>query len=1255
MRATDAGLSASGLRSALQAVLPEYLVPSAVVLLDALPLTPHGKVDRQALPAPESAHAGQADAYVAPRTASETLLAGIWAAVLHREQVSVDATFFDLGGHSLLATQVIARVRETFQVELPLRTLFEAPTVAGLAARIEQAQGTFAPPIRPAPRDGALPLSFAQQRIWFLDQLQPGSATYNIPAALRLGGTLDVAALVEGLSMIVARHEALRTTFATTDEGRPVQIIGPAQAVALPLLDLQKLTEVAQDTEVRRLIHEEAQRPFDLHHGPLLRATLLRLADTDHVLLLTMHHIVADGWSWGVFFHELSALYAATVSSTIPALPALPIQYADYAVWQRDWLQGDVLDSQLGYWQQQLAGLTTLQLPTDYPRPPISTLRGTIFTFTLPKAINDGLVVLSRREGVTLFMTLLTAFQTLLHRYSRQDDIVVGTPIANRTRAETEDLIGCFINMLALRADLSGRPTFREALRRVRELTLSAYAHQDLSFEQVVDALQPERDLSRHPLFQVMFALQSATHAPPELSGLTLEQLPIDLESVKFDLNLTLAETDAGLAGVLEYSTDLFSAETMARLVGHYETLLHAIVSDPDQRLVDLPLLTASEREQIVVAWNATAVSYPTEPCLHELIVAQVARTPDAAAVVFEDQQLSYAELNARANQLAHALQARGVGPEVRVGVCLDRSLDLVIALVAILKAGGAYVPLDPSYPADRLQFMVGDAQVLVLLTTSVFAERVDAAGTQLLCLDTAWPEIAREPTDELATGVAANNLAYMIYTSGSTGRPKGALKTHRAIVNRLLWMQDAYQITPADRVLQKTPFSFDVSVWEFFWPLMTGAALVVARPEGHKDPTYLVEVIRRHAITTLHFVPSMLQVFLDAEDVQMCRSLRQVICSGEALPAALRDRFFTRLDAELHNLYGPTEAAVDVSYWPCKRERALVPIGYPIANTQLYVLDAQLQPVPVGVPGELHIGGVQLARGYHNRPALTAEKFIPDPFSAKPNARLYKTGDLARYLPDGAIDYLGRIDYQVKLRGFRIELGEIEAVVSQHPGVREVVVVVREQRLVAYVVPSVDRSAPTDTTDTDHDPSPGLTEAFVADLQAFVKQHLPDYMVPGVVVPLPALPLSPNGKVDRRALPAPTHLRPELEAGFAAPETPVETRLAQIWAEVLRLPQVGIHNNFFALGGDSILSIQIVARARQVGVQLTPRQIFQYQTIAELATVAGTTTTVTAEQGLVTGSVPLTPIQHWFFGREHPEPHHWNQARLLEVGQPLD
>jgi amino acid adenylation domain-containing protein len=1190
--AAGAAPTSSELRSELQGQLPDYMVPGQYVLLERLPLTPSGKVDRRALAAMGLGDRSLAESYVAPRTPTEEILAGIWARLLKIKQVGIHDDFFALGGHSLLATQLVSRVRNVFQVEVALRQLFDKPTIAGLVTEITRlkmvGEDLQSLPIARISRNETLSLSYAQQRLWFLDQLEPNSSLYNIPAAVRLRGTLDLTALTQSFSEVIRRHESLRTRFGLVNR-IPVQIIDEAPEFTLSVLDL------STEADARRVAMEESQRPFDLAAGPLLRARVLRLSEQEHMLLCTMHHIISDGWSMEVLTRELTTLYEAYAKGEPSPLPELPIQYADYAHWQREWLQGEVLEQQLNYWKQQLSGgPAVLELPTDYPRPAVQTFRGAHQSLTLPAKLTTELKALTQREGVTLFMTLLAAFQTLLSRYSGQDEIVIGTPIAGRNRAETESLIGFFINTLVLRTDLSGNPSFEELLRRVREVALGAYAHQEVPFEKLVEELQPERDMSRAPLFQVMVVLQNAPVAEvAKIEGLEVIREGGESGTAKFDLMLSVSETSDGrLQTLWEYNTDLFRSRTIDRMMDHFEVLLNAVVSNPAQQLSALMLLRDEERQQILVDWNSTALEYPRGKCLHQLFEEQVERTPDAVAVVYDNTQITYKALNEKAQRLAYHLQTLEVGPESLVGLCVERSVEMMVGLLGILKAGGAYVPIDPSYPAQRLSFMLADAQVPVLLTQQHLLESLPEHRATVVCLDADWE--AETPTDPDCK-VTADNLAYMIYTSGSTGKPKGAMTSHAAICNRLLWMQDAFELNATDNVLQKTPISFDVSVWELFWPLISGARLVIARPGGHQDNGYLVKLIAEQEITTVHFVPSMLQAFVEEEGLESCEKIRRVICSGEALGKGLQDRFMERVRwAELYNLYGPTEAAVDVTWWRCRQESDArsVPIGTPIANTSIYILDQEMNAAPVGINGELYIGGAGLARGYRGRAELTAERFVPDPHSADAGARLYWTGDVARFREDGAIEYVGRADNQVKLRGHRIELGEIEMALATHHSVAEVVVVMREdepgdKRLVAYVVTRDD------------------AVVTAGELIEHLKGQLPEYMVPSRFVMLAQMPLTPNGKLDRRALPVPDHTRPELGNHFVAPRTPVEEVLTGIWSEVLRLDEVSVNDSFFELGGHSLLATQAISRVREsFGVDLGIRVLFEHPTVRRMAKV---------------------------------------------------
>ncbi|HEU4561479.1 MAG TPA: amino acid adenylation domain-containing protein, partial [Longimicrobium sp.] len=914
------------------------------------------------------------------------------------------------------------------------------------------------------------PASYAQERLWFLDRLAPGSSIYNIPVAWRLGGALDEAALERALGEIVRRHETLRTTFAEVD-GEPVQVIAPFGGFALPVEDLSESSGADREAAAMRIAGEEARRPFDLSAGPLFRAVLLRLGDEEHALLLCMHHIVTDGWSLGVLFRELSTLYEAYREGRKSPLPELPVQYADHAVWQREQLEGESLARQLSYWKERLAGAPkVLELPTDRPRPAVRTHRGGTLVTELSAEVLERLQALGQSEGATLYMTLLGAFQVLLGRYVGSDDVVVGSSIAGRTRGEVEELIGLFINSLVLRTDLSGDPSFREVLRRVREVTLGAYENQDVPFEKLVAELQPERSLSHSPLFQVSFSLNNpdgpgsgpASDPGPGLPGLRTGPASAESETVKFDLGLAFVKDARGLTAALSYSSDLFDESTIRRMLGHLERVLEQVVADGEVRLSRLRLLGEAERHRMLVEWNQAEVEVPAELCLHHLFEAQAARTPHAEAVVHEGERLTYAELNARANRLAHHLRTLGVGPDVRVGICAKRSSELVVGVLGVLKAGGAYVPLDPSYPVERLAHMLADSAPAAVLTHASLRDRVESATVPVLELDAAAPEWADRPATNPERGaLTPAHLVYVTYTSGTTGRPKGVPNPHRASVNRLHWMQERHGLGVGEGVLQNSSFSFDASVFEIFWPLAVGARVVLPRPDGHRDPEYLIGLISGEGVSTAYFVCSMLQLFVEYEGVERCTGLARVLCGGEALSPALAERVRERLPrVRLHNLYGPTESAVSVSGPVSGAGDAVVsvPIGRPVPNVRVYLLDEWGEPVPVGVAGELYVGGAQLARGYLDRPEQTAERFLADPHGREPGARLYRTGDRARWRADGRIEYLGRLDDQVKIRGFRIEPGEVEAALMSHAAVREARVLAREDRpgekqLVAYVV----------------------------------------------------------------------------------------------------------------------------------------------------------------------------------------------------------
>ena len=1173
------GRAGEGVRQYLADRLPPAMIPSAFVVLDALPLTPNGKVDLRALPDPEWEEGSVSSGL--PRTPAEELLAAIWCEVLGRPAVGIYDSFFDLGGHSLLATQVVSRVRRTFGVELPLRALFEAPTVAAFAERVDAARrggDVAAPPIVPVPRGGELPVSFAQERLWFLDQLEGGGAAYNVPAGIRLRGPLSVPALAAALEGVVRRHEALRTTFVLAEDSRVLQVVVPELYMPLPVVDLSGMPEA----EARRLMAEEAARPFDLARGPLLRVRLLRTGPEDHLLLLLMHHIVSDGWSMGVLLREVARLYEGG------SLPPLPVQYADYAAWQRGWLRGEALDRQLGWWRDRLAGLPPLlELPTDRPRPPVQGTRGGRLELPLDVALES----LCRARGVTLFMALLAGFQALLGRLTGREDPPVGTPIANRQRAETEGVIGLFVNTLALPSDLSGDPSFSDLLARVRDVTLDAYAHQDLPFEKLVEELRPERGLSHTPVFQVMLIVQNAPLGYPAVEGLDLQPLPVDTGTAKFDLTLGVVDRPGGSRLVqAEYALDLFDRSTVARLLGSLAGLLSAATADPSLRLSDLPLLTEAERHQALLDWNDTAAPF-RESCLHDLVAAQAARTPDAVAVVCRGEQVTYAELLGRSLRLANHLRSLGVGQESPVGVCLDRTPDLVASLLGILAAGGVYVPLDPTYPAERLALLLEDCaqgmELPLVVTREPLLERLGRPVRAVL-LD----QDALTDGGDPRAGVLPDHLAYLIYTSGSTGRPKAVAIEHRNAAALVRWAAEVFPPEDLAGVLASTSINFDLSVFELFVPLALGGTVILA-----DNALALAGLPEAGQVRLINTVPSAMAELVRLEVLPP--SVRTVNLAGEPLSPALVAEIERWPGVRVLDLYGPSE---DTTYSTFARRRGDEPatIGRPLANGRAYVLDRWQRPSPPGAAGEVWLGGAGLARGYLHRPDLTAERFVPDPFSAVPGERLYRTGDLARFRPDGRLELLGRIDHQVKVRGFRIELGEVEAALLACPGVQEAAVLALGEgggrRLVAWV------------TGRDGEGNHALLAA-----------RLPAYMIPSAIGFLDALPRLPNGKVDRRALAALAFPGQAPGEGFVPPATEDEIRMAALWAEVLGIPQVGLHDDFFRLGGHSLLATRVVARLRRdFGVELPLRALFQAPTVSRLLEA------VRAARGA--GSIPAAP-----------------------------
>jgi amino acid adenylation domain-containing protein len=1189
------------LRRQLQALLPEAMVPSVFVFLKTLPLSANGKVDRKALPVPEAVETEGEP--VAPRTVTEAALAGIWREVLAVERVGIGDHFLELGGHSLLAARLLARVRERLGVELSPREVFDHPLLEDLAACIEARVGSAAElrPIVPVPRTGDLPLSFAQERVWFLQQLDPTIRSYQVQASLRFHGRLQVEALRLSLGEIVRRHEIFRTTFHIVG-GRPVQRMGSVCIVPLPVVDLSGLSAGDREREAERAIDAECRRPFDVARLPLARWTLLRLAVAEHVLLQVEHHLVHDGWSFNRILGELVALYTAFSRGEPSPLPELPLQFADWAVWQREWMRGPEAAAQIGYWKRTLAGRpAVLELPTDRPRPLRQSFAGRVERVELPLPLCAALRAANRREGVSLFMLMQAAFAALLSRYSGQDQVNVGSAVANRRWRETEPVIGMIVDNVVLANDLSGDPTLRELLQRTRRLSLEAGANQDIPFDLVVEAVQPERDLAYNPLFQAIFSFHDSPLAELAFPGLSAELTEgLSNGSAKFDLNVICiprseqrgrrgGAADAGISMLWEYATTLFDRSTIVRMLGYFETLLAEIAADPARRLSALLLPAAAERQQLLGEWNDTWSDFPRERTVHELFAAQSRSRPQATAVASEGESLTYGELNARANRLAHHLRALGVGPEVAVGVCLNRSLEAVVAVLAVLKAGGAYVPLEPAYPRERLDFMLEDSAGPVIVTLARhLASLPDLSGRRVVALDRDRELIEAQSAADPESGAGPDNLAYVIYTSGSTGRPKGVAVPHRGVV-RLVRCTDYAELSSAETWLQFVPIAFDVSTLEIWGSLLNGSRLVVF-PSYTPSLEELGQAVEGQGVTSLWLTAGLFHQMVEGS-LERLRGLRQLLAGGDVLSVPHVEKVLGRFEGlTLINGYGPTE---NTTFTTCHRMRGpqrfagSVPIGRPVANTRVVLLDAHLRPVPIGVIGELHAGGDGLARGYLNRPELTAERFVPDPAGSEPGARLYRTGDLARYLSDGSIEFLGRIDRQVKIRGFRIELGEIETALCAHPGVRQAVVVAREdvpgeRRLVAYV--AREESSP------------------VEELLAFLAERLPAHMLPSIVVTLESLPLTANGKVDLAALPEPAPLQGDEEA-WIEPRTDVEQLIQEIWSELTGVERVGIRDDFFKLGGHSLMATRMLSRLRdELDVTLPLSAVFERPTIEGLS-----------------------------------------------------
>ena len=1182
-------------KDALRQKLPEYMVPADIVVMGSLPLTRNGKIDRKALPAPSASKAVNQGTLVMARTPIEELIMPIWEEVLGVHRIGVMDDFFALGGHSLLATQVVVRMNNVFRLDIPLRTIFENPTIAELARRIEEflagEKPEDVPPIERLPREHFMPLSYAQQRLWFIHELEPATSAYNVPAAVRICGKLDVKALEQTFSELVRRHEPLRTRFSLVN-GVPRQVIGEISDFEIQKVDLTAAPPEEREEKAKSLAREEAGQPFDLELGPVLRIKLLCLSDEDHVLLLTMHHIVCDGWSLGILLREVSALYGAFSAKLPSPLKDLPVQYADYSAWQRSWLHGPVMDQQLGYWKRQLAGIAALELPTDFPRPAVQTQHGSRMKIELPSDLCGKLRSFARSRGATLYMALLAAFEALLHRYTGQENFAIGSPIAGRKHAETEGLIGFFVNTLVLRSSVSAGVKFSELLQKIKETTLDAYAHQDVPFEKLVEELQPTRNTGRTPLFQAVFVLQNAPLSDLEIGSCQL--LPfsgVEISTAKFDLTLDLWDLESGGRGALEYNTQLFEAQTISRMLEHYQLTLNAMVVSPEQVISEFPILTEDEQKQLLVDWNRTQVEYPRNKCIHELFAEQASQTPQAIAIEYEGQWLTYEELDSRANQLTHYLKHLGAGPEMKIGVCMERSLDLVPALLAILKAGGAYLPLDPGYPNQRLRYMIEDSATNLVITQPSMAKRFAKDGVRIICLTSDGDDIAAQPRTAPTLVSTQDNLAYVIYTSGSTGLPKAVGVTHSSVL-RLVYGSNFADLSGKRKFLQFAPVAFDASILEIWGCLLNGGTLVLFTA-GNAALADLADFIETRTIDTAWLTAGLFHQIMETAGEKL-HGLRQLLVGGDVVsPGWAHKALQSASGLVLINGYGPTE---NTTFTTCHRMDkpedlgpASVPIGKPVSNTQVYVLDERMQPVPVGVAGELYTGGDGLARGYLNSAALTAEKFIPNHFSEKPGARLYRTGDLVRWTNSGNLEFMRRLDHQVKVRGHRIELGEIESALEQVEGVNQAVVITRdnqfgEKQLIAYLVMSGAKN-----------PSA---------LREELRTELPDYMIPAHFVPLEELPLTPNGKIDRDALPSPASEWVRTES-YVPPRTPLEKELSDIWSELLGLKQISIHDDFFRMGGHSLLAVRLrSAVLDRLKRDFPLRDLFQASTIAGLASL---------------------------------------------------
>ncbi|RPH96825.1 MAG: amino acid adenylation domain-containing protein, partial [Calditrichaeota bacterium] len=1090
--------------------------------------------------------------------------------------------------------------------------------------------------IRREPRDGQLPLSFAQQRLWFLDQFEPGNPQYNVPVAAHLKGLVDREKLAASLNLIIRRHETLRTTFEISPEGKALQTIHPYQPIKLPLVSLLDIDAQEREREAQKIANAEASRQFDLRTGPLIRVRLIQIAEDEFILVLVMHHIISDGWSANILIRELTAGYEQLCRDETPILAELPVQYADFAVWQRQWLSGDRQEKQLAYWRQKLGDLPALlELPTDRPRTTVSSHRGKEIIFRFSRALTQELKAAAKSYEVTDFMLLLAGFQVLLARYSNQKDIAVGTPIAGRTRREIEPLIGFFVNTLVMRGDLDGNPTFAEFLSQVKKTAVEAYEHQDVPFEKLVDILQPQRDTSHSPLFQVMFALQESSLESIELADLRLSVFQISSGAAKFDMSLSMVEREGQFRGQLEYDSDLFDAHTIEQFIHHFRLLFESIAADQNQRMFDVDILSDQDRTTIIHEFNDVGtLTIPDDALLYDLFEKRAVRTPQQVIILSEHGALTCDQLNKRANQLASYLAKKGLRAEKFAAICMDRSAEMIVGILGILKAGAAYVPMDPDYPAERLSYILNDSGAGIVLTQKHLLDKLPETGAEIICLDEDWDAISQENDGNVRRALSCKNLAYMIYTSGSTGRPKGVTITHQSATALVTWGIENYRQEQVNGFFFSTSICFDVSVFEIFVTLCGHGRLIMG-----KNALDLPNISHSNQVTLVSMVPSAISQLMRMDAIPA--SVTTVHLAGEFLSPAIVDQLYQREHIQnVYDLYGPTEDTV-YSTHALRQKNAPATIGKPLKGKKIYVLDAAFNPVPVGVAGEMFIGGIGLARGYHQQPDLTAEKFIPDPFSQTGGERIYRTGDLVRYHHDGKIEYLGRIDHQVKIRGYRIELGEIETTLRRFPQIRDVAVVVYEEipgdkRLVAYY--TFQKEKPT-----------------VEELRAFLHERLPEYMVPSYFVSMEELPRTPNGKLNRKALPRPHINRSDLSSVYSAAHSEVEKLLSQIWQGVLNVEQVGIDDNFFALGGDSILSIQVLARARQHGIFISPKEFFNQPTIRGLAVIAGDVHRIEAEQGRVVGEAPVSSIQRSFFAQNLKQRNHWNQSLLLDVDEPFD